>query len=62
LRTAQQERGSYCEISVSRTGLHIFKRSSKVFDGIKKAVNETEALEVYSHSRYFTVSGWAVPS
>jgi primase-polymerase (primpol)-like protein len=61
VQVAQRERGSYCEISVSRTGLHLFVRNKQVFDGVKKPIGEGQALEIYSHSRFFTMSGWRIP-
>lgn len=60
VQAAQRERRTYCEISVSRTGLHLFLPSRRVFDGIKRPVGEGQAIEIYSFGRFFTVSGWRV--
>jgi putative DNA primase/helicase len=57
VQTAHRKRGSYCEVSVSRTGLHLFLRSKRVFDGIKTP----DGLEIYTHGRFFTMSGWRFP-
>jgi primase-polymerase (primpol)-like protein len=61
VQAAHRERGTYVEVSVSRSGLHIFVRGKRVFDGIKKPVGTDQALEIYTHSRFFTMSGWRIP-
>ncbi|QJX01249.1 DnaB-like helicase C-terminal domain-containing protein [Frigoriglobus tundricola] len=60
--------GTYAEVSPSRTGVKLFARGKSPFDrGRKFALPEAErltekspAIEVYSHGRYFAVTGQRV--
>lgn len=46
---------TYCEVSPSGTGLHLFLKLSEPLD-IKDTGNKKAPYELYTHSRYFTVT------
>jgi len=50
------ELDSYTEISFSQTGLHILLRAT-----LPDGRNRKGPIEIYSHSRYFTISGQHLP-
>jgi primase-polymerase (primpol)-like protein len=56
VRTAVRER-AYVEFSPSATGFHIYGKGKQRFTGAK-----ANGAEIYSHGRFFTVTGEVVPS
>lgn len=46
---------TYCEVSPSGTGLHLFLKLSEPMD-VKDTGNKKAPFELYTHSRYFTVT------
>ena len=48
---------SYTEYSPSGTGLHILCKTVLKDIGRKKGINDTCAIEMYNHGRYFTITG-----
>lgn len=54
LETATKE-GAYIELSPSGTGIHIFGKGPKKFEGRK-----ANDAEMYCQDRYFTMTGWAL--
>ena len=51
------EIGSYAEISPSGTGVHVIARADPSVVGAIGRANHAKGLEVYNHSRFFTVTG-----
>jgi predicted P-loop ATPase len=53
---------TYCELSPSKTGLHLLFKSTERIDlqANKHRFNDTQSVEVYTWGRYFTFTGDAI--
>jgi putative DNA primase/helicase len=47
--------GAYCELSPSGTGVHLIGHCEKLVEG-----GNRKPLELYTHARFFTVTGWVL--
>ena len=49
---------TYCEVSPSGTGVKMILKGVMPSNTGKKKAYKTGAVEMYSHSRFFTITGW----